>query len=79
MNFLKLRHQNMKNYNANPRPYGRGFFLYRNKSNIRFLKGREQGKGKTFLRVFQKMLGSTNIPKSQQTLKKQSIMTNQTG
>ena len=24
MNFLKLRHQNMKNYNANPRPYGRG-------------------------------------------------------
>ncbi len=26
MNFLKLRHQNMKNYNANPRPYGRGFF-----------------------------------------------------
>ena len=61
-----------------PRPYGRGFFLYRNKSNTTLLKG-EQGKGKTFLRVFQKMLGSTNIPKSQQTLKKQSIMTNQTG
>nr|DAJ34194.1 MAG TPA: hypothetical protein [Caudoviricetes sp.] len=32
MNFLKLRHQNMKNYNANPRPYGRGFFIYRNQS-----------------------------------------------
>ena len=61
MNFLKLRHQNMKNYNANPRPYGRGFFLYRNKSNIRFLKGREQGKGKTFLRVFLHKLGRPTL------------------
>lgn len=54
-------------------------FVYRNKSNIHSLKRREQGKGKIFLRVFQKMLGSTNIPKAQQTLKKQSIMANRTG
>ena len=54
-------------------------FVYRNKSNIHSLKRREQGKGKIFLRVFQKMLGPTNIPKAQQTLKKQSIMANRTG
>ena len=50
----------MKNYNANPRPYGRGFFLYRNKSNTTFLKG-EQGKGKTFLRVFLHKLGRLTL------------------
>lgn len=49
------------------------------KATNTLLKGESRGKEKIFMRVFQKMLGSANILKAQQTLKKQSIMANQTG
>jgi len=50
MNFLKLRHQNMKNYNANPRPYGRGFFIYRNQSYWKLIKTGKRQEGKILRR-----------------------------